>query len=95
MIEFVITFALLLGVFIPIFHRELRCDKNRTRANITLFYEGNDCFEPAFLRLIKACDRLSPNITVVDLVSTDESRRWLCHLSEKTDIYFCIISNNK
>ncbi len=91
MTGFIITFCILVGVFLPIFFRETKKEPPRIRANLTLFYRGEEVFEPTLIRLMKSSGRLNLTVTVVDLLKTEESRRWLTCLSEKTDIYFDII----
>ncbi len=92
MTALIITLVLLLGVYLPILLRELRSDTAKIKCSVTLHYDGSDSFESVFMRFARKLSGMELHIKIIDLVATDESRRWLEHLSEKSDIAFDIIT---
>ncbi|MBQ8623661.1 MAG: hypothetical protein IJ424_04695 [Oscillospiraceae bacterium] len=69
-------------------------DLSRPRAYITVFYDNDPCFEMKFQKLASSriFSDFEVSIRVVDLVSTNDSTKWLKSLSKKTDICFDIIN---
>lgn len=61
------------------------------RVIVTLYFTDFDVFEPVLLQISKLCCHFDVTIRVIDMISTEESIRWLEKLSEKTDIRFDII----
>ena len=97
--ELILTFALIiltLGLILSVKYL-IYCSKKHTparpKADIILYFNDEAMFELSFQRLVssKAYSEFCVNLCVVDLVSTDKSRKWLETLSRKTDISFAII----
>ena len=96
--ELILTFLLLvitLGLIAltKYFIEGRKKEKTYPMLDITLYYDGDAGFEPLFARIIRSktfCS-LNVNLYVVDLVSDEQSRKWLEALSRKTDTCFVII----
>ena len=95
MIRIIIFFAFLLLVTLLIFALcricSPSCNIPRQRAIITLYFTDFDCFEPSLMRIRRLYDNFDVTLRVIDMISTEESVRWLEKLSEKTDMDFDII----
>lgn len=93
MIRIIIFFAFLLLVTLLVFAlcRIFARSVPRQRAIITLYFTDFDCFEPSLMRIRRLYDNFDVTLRVIDMISTEESVRWLEKLSEKTDMDFDII----
>lgn len=93
MIRIIIFFAFLLLVTLLVFAlcRISARSVPRQRAIITLYFTDFDCFEPSLMRIRRLYDNFDVTLRVIDMISTEESVRWLEKLSEKTDMDFDII----
>lgn len=63
----------------------------RQRVIVTMYFCDYDTFEPSLMRIRRLYDRFDVTLRVIDMISTEESGRWLEKLSEKTDTDFDII----
>ncbi len=97
--DIIITFLIILltlGLIVSVKYLIYRSKKPkpiRPKADIILYYNDEAMFELEFQRLVssKMYNDFNVDISVVDLISTVQSRQWLENLSRKTDISFDII----
>ncbi len=97
--ELILTCAIILitlGIIfaVKIFLHNNRYINIRPKADITIEYGGDPCFEIKFQRLISSrfFRDFDVEISVIDTINTDESRLWLESLSKKTGMQFDIIN---
>lgn len=97
--ELIITSAIILVTLGIIFltkifvHNKMYTDI-RPKAELTIQYGNDPCFEIRFQKLISSRIFMDfdVHICVIDMENTDESRKWLESLSKKAGIEFEIIN---
>lgn len=92
MLTFFTVCSLVLGLVLTLFLWKIKSCKRLPKADVTLYLDDLDCFEPLFDKTVRLREYADLRLTVVDLVNSPQSRAWLLKLREKSDFYFDVVT---
>lgn len=95
MLTFFLLSAIAFGLVLPWLMLKLKRCPPKTKLIVRLYLDDLDCFEPLFERVAGLSSEADLELTVVDMLDTNQSRVWLIGLQEKYKIYFEITTKER